>query len=288
MTGLVIVLFGLLLGSFLNVCIYRLPRGLSVVHPGSSCPYCRHAISAWENIPLCSFLFLGGRCRACREPISWRYPFVEALAGAAFYWSFHRYGGSAEFLRIAFFLVAILGLISTDWDLQQLPDEITLGGLGVGLAFGAWRSWAMPTGPGITFVSALIGAVVGGGILWVLGEGYFRLRGREGMGLGDVKMMAFVGAFIGWQLTLITLALAAIVGSVVGVALAAVVFVRRVARGRRRSRGWGEAVRRSRESVAVFFAWRALPFGVFLGAMAVVSWSWGATLWHWYAARILR
>ncbi len=288
MTGLVIVLFGLLLGSFLNVCIYRLPRGLSVVHPGSSCPHCRHAISAWENIPLCSFLLLGGRCRSCRQRISWRYPIIEALSGIAFYWSFYRYGGSAEFLRIAFFFVAILALISTDWDLQQLPDEITLGGLGVGLAFGAWRSLQAPARAGISFEAALIGAVVGGGILWGVGEGYFRLRGREGMGLGDVKMMAFIGAFIGWQLTLITLALAAIVGSVVGVALAAGVFFRRVLRGRKRCRSWGTAVRRSRESVAVFFARRTLPFGVFLGAMAVVSWAWGATLWSWYAGQLVR
>lgn len=288
MTAAIAILFGLLLGSFLNVCIYRLPRGLSVVRPGSRCPDCGHAIAAWENIPVLSYLLLRGRCRQCRRGISFRYPAVEILTAAAFYWSFHLYGPSAEFPRFAFFLTAMLALIATDWDLQQLPDEITLGGLVVGLGFAAWRSAANAPAMGISLRSAVLGAIVGGGILWVVGAGYFRLRGREGMGWGDVKMLALIGAFIGWQLTLLTLALAAILGSLTGIGLALLLFVRRSARARRRRLSWPRALARARESVGVFFAWRALPFGVFLGAMAVVSWAWGGSLWAWYAGRWLR
>ncbi len=288
MSALVLVLFGLLLGSFLNVCIYRLPRGLSVVRPGSRCPACGHTLSAWENVPLLSYAGLGGRCRRCRVGISPRYPFIEALTGAAFYWSFRHYGSSAEFLRFTFFLVAILALVATDGDLQQLPDEITLGGLVVGLGFAAWFSLRGPAVDTVTFGSAVAGALVGGGVLWAVGEGYFRLRGRQGMGLGDVKMMAFIGAFIGWHLALMTLALAAIAGSLAGLALAASVLIQRALRGHRRHLSWGRALTRGRESAAVFFAYRALPFGVFLGAMAVVSWTWGADIWAWYAARLLR
>lgn len=287
MNTAIAIVFGLLLGSFLNVCIYRLPRGLSVVHPGSSCPLCRHEISAWENIPVLSYLVLAGRCRQCRRAISFRYPAVEMLTAAAFYWSFHLYGASLEFPRFAFFLTAMLVLIATDWDLQQLPDEVTLGGLVAGLGFAAWRT-VMGAPGGISLPAALVGAIVGGGILWLVGEAYLRLRGREGMGLGDVKMMALIGAFIGWQMTLLTLAMAAILGSVTGLGLAVALFLRRAARGRRRHLSWPRAMARARESVGVFFAWRALPFGVFLGAMAVVSWAWGGNVWAWYAGRWLR
>lgn len=288
MSAAIVIVFGLLLGSFLNVCIYRLPRGMSVVRPGSRCPDCQHAIAAWQNIPVLSYVLLRGRCRQCRRGISLRYPAIELLTAGAFLWSFRHYGASPEFPRFAFFLTAILALIATDWDLQQLPDEITLGGLVVGLGFAAWRSAISPSGAGLSLGEAALGAIVGGGILWIVGEAYFRLRGREGMGWGDVKMLALIGAFIGWQLTLLTLAMAAIVGSAAGIVLALAVFLRRSVRGRRRHLSWPRAMARAQQSVGVFFAWRALPFGVFLGAMAVVSWAWGGTIWAWYATRWLR
>lgn len=271
------ILLGLLAGSFLNVCIYRLPRGISLVRPRSRCPNCGHAVSAWENIPVLSYVLLGGRCRGCRNAISIRYPLVEALTGAAFYFSYQRYGATPEFLRFVFFLVAILALICTDYDWHQLPDEITLSGLVVGLVFAvAVRGSAVSPG------AAVAGALLGGGSLWAVGEGYFRLRGRQGMGLGDVKMMAFVGAFLGWQRTLTTIVLGALAGSVVGLLLMGMVFARRAVRGRHKGHSWARAASQARASVGAFFSRHAIPFGVFLGAMAVVSWLWGQGLWVWY------
>lgn len=272
-----ILVLGLLAGSFLNVCIHRLPRGISVVRPRSRCPHCGHAIAAWENIPILGYLFLGGRCRGCRAPISARYPLVEAATAGVFYFAYALYGAAPEFLRASFFFTAMLALVCTDYDTRQLPDEITLGGLVVGCVF----AFLVPGTP-VPALDAVVGAVVGGGILWAVGEGYFRLRGRAGMGFGDVKMMACVGAFLGWRLTLTTLVLAAFAGSLAGVSWAAVVFARRAWRGRRRGRSWAAAAAAARESVAVFFARHALPFGVFLGAMAAASWLWGQGLWTWY------
>lgn len=277
MDRIAIIVLGLLAGSFLNVCIYRLPRGISLVRPRSRCPRCGHAVGAWENIPILGYLLLRGRCRGCAAAISIRYPLIEALTAGAFLLAYLRYGAAPEFLRFAFFLVAMLALICTDYDWHQLPDEITLGGLVVGCVFAFW----VP-GAAVSAGNAVAGALLGAGILWLIGEGYFRLRGRPGMGLGDVKMMACVGAFLGWQRTLTTLVLAALAGTLVGLTLAGLVFARRVLRARSRGRSWPAATGAARASIGAFFTRRALPFGVFLGGMAAASWLWGQPLWTWY------
>ncbi len=282
-TGLLAFLFGLVLGSFLNVAIYRLPRGISLATPRSRCPHCGRPIRAWENIPLLSYVFLLGRCRGCRRPISLRYPLIELCTGLLFWWGALLYGPVPGFLRFTFFTVSMLALVMTDWDCQQLPDEITLGGIVVGLGLaaavqsgGAW-GWSPHH-----LELALLGALTGAGMLWLVGELYFRVRGREGMGLGDVKMMGMVGSFLGWQMTLLTVLLASLTGVAVGIVLMLTLGVTRVRRWRRRNFSWTESCARASSAVQVYFSRRAIPFGVFLGTMAVVSWQWGPSLWAWY------
>lgn len=210
--------FGLVFGSFLNVCIYRLPAGKSVVTPRSACPHCGAPVRAWQNIPVLSWIVLRGKCAACGAPISWRYPAVEALTGVAVLLLWRAYGPTAALgIGVAFVLMMIV-LFFTDYDHQILPDAITLSGFGLGLAV----SWFNPFlgDPGWPrVVSAASGAALGSGILWGIAALYTRLRGVEGMGLGDVKMMALVGAFTGTVGVAVTLFFASISGAAVGLAL---------------------------------------------------------------------
>ncbi len=198
-------LFGLVIGSFLNVCIYRLPRGLSIVRPASRCTSCGHEIAWYENIPLVSYAALGGRCRACRAPISLMYPSIELLTAALFVATYAACGLSLLLPIRLLFGCAMLVLLVIDLQHQILPDQITLTGLAAGLAA------SFVAGPG--WRDALIGAVAGGGILWFVAWAYERLRHQEGLGFGDVKMLAMIGAFLGWKLMLLTLAAASILGS---------------------------------------------------------------------------
>lgn len=291
MDVLVIGLFGLLLGSFLNVCIHRLPLGISVVRPASRCPHCKRPVRAIENIPVISYVFLRGRCRGCGAPISPRYPIIELVVAAGFILCYHLYGASAAFLEFAFFTTSMILLVVTDFDTQQLPDEVTLSGLVVALVFAWWlpHPGAEGMSPGFdTLKSAIYGAVFGAGVLWMVGEGYMRLRGRPGMGLGDVKMMGMVGAFLGLPLTFLTILLASLVGSIVGLLIAAMVVIRRLLRWRARHRPWREAWGRAQASTGAFFSRFAIPFGVFLGSMSIVSWLWGTRLLHWYLSQFWR
>lgn len=211
-------LVGLVFGSFANVCIARLPEGMSVVRPRSRCPRCGTPIVWYRNIPIVSWVVLRGRCASCRERISWRYPFVEALCGTLFAGLWILYGPSGKLLIAAPFALMLVVLFFTDWDHQLLPDAITLVGFGVGLA----AAWINPFlgEPGWGRIwAAMSGAALGSGFLWVIGFVYERLRGVEAMGLGDVKMMAMVGAFTGPQGVAFTLFVASVVGAAVGVAL---------------------------------------------------------------------
>ena len=217
MSALVIVwvgVFGLMVGSFLNVVIGRLPAGESIVSPGSRCPACRTPIRWFDNIPVVSYMLLGGRCRACRAGISVRYPLVELATGAAFMLQAFVFLDEPVVLvqRIVFtgMLVALFG---TDLETQRLPNVITLPGILVGLAF----SIVVP--PGV--VACALGAALGAAILALIRWGWERATGVEGMGLGDVKMIAMIGAFLGWQQVWVVLFLSSIAGAVIGVALAA-------------------------------------------------------------------
>lgn len=213
--GLLVVLgvLGLLVGSFLNVCIYRLPRDRSVVLPASHCPSCEHPLRWYHNVPVISWLLLGGRCAFCRAPIAWRYPAVELLNAGL--WVLHGLLFPLEpllFVRIAF-ASALLVLFFTDLDCRILPNELTVGGTVAGLVAAAF----VP--PGLR--SAVIGVLLGGGVLWATGAAYERLRGVEGMGMGDVKMLAMIGAVLGWPLMLLTLVWSSIAGGLLGAVLLA-------------------------------------------------------------------
>jgi leader peptidase (prepilin peptidase) / N-methyltransferase len=204
---------GAIIGSFLNVCIYRLPRHRSVVWPASACGSCNRELSWFENIPVLSYLALGGRCRTCRAGISIRYPIVELLTAAMFAAGWWYYGPTLALASRLVFGCLLLVLFAIDLEHKLLPNAITLPGIVIGFAF------SLAGEPG--WVSSLIGIAVGGGVLYAVAEIYYRWRHVEGLGMGDVKMLAMIGAFVGWKLMLVTLMLGSLAGSVVGVALIA-------------------------------------------------------------------
>ena len=203
--------FGALAGSFLNVCIYRLPLGKSVVWPASACPHCGRLLSWYENVPVVSWLLLRGRCRTCRAPIGIRYPVIEALTAAMFGLAWWYYGPSVLLASRLVFGCALIVLFAIDLEHHLLPNAITLPGIAIGLIF----SFIAPPG----WQSSLIGIMLGGGSLFGVAEVYYRIRHEEGLGMGDVKMLAMVGAFLGWKLTLLTLMLASLSGTVIGLLL---------------------------------------------------------------------
>ena len=255
MHGFVVVI-GLIVGSFLNVCIYRVPRGRSVVHPRSACPRCGHPISALENIPVFSYLFLGGKCRQCGVKISWVYPLVEALTALLFYLLFLKYGfQSPFFVNIVFFSILVI-LIFIDLFERLLPDVFTLGGLAFGFVMAPFQSGeffpdAGPmnlTGMLLRYYDSFLGVLMGAGFLWLVAEVYLRMKKVEGMGFGDIKMMAMVGAFLGWQHTWMTILFGSLLGAMVGS-----LYIYVLAKG----------------------AKYELPFGSFLAFGAMISALWG-------------
>jgi leader peptidase (prepilin peptidase) / N-methyltransferase len=209
----VLSLLGLSVGSFLNVCVHRLPRRQSLVHPGSRCPHCGYVLRWYDNIPVVSYVLLRGRCRACRESIAIRYPALELATLVLFLVHGAVFGWSALLVVRLLFACAMVVLFAIDLEHHLLPDVITLPGIVAGLLF----SIVLP--PGI--VDSLLGVLVGGGVLWLIGEAYYRYSGQEGMGGGDVKMLAMIGAFLGWKLVLVTLVLSSVAGSLIGVVVIA-------------------------------------------------------------------
>ncbi len=199
---------GLAVGSFLNVCIHRVPLRLSVASPGSRCPACGYALRWTDNIPVLSYVALRGRCRGCGSPISLQYPIVELITMGVFVLHYLVIGADALLIPRLAFASAMIVLFAIDYQHFLLPNVITLPGIVVGLLFSLW----FPPG----FRDALIGVAVGGGLLWLIGEAYYRFAGQEGMGGGDVKMLAMIGAFLGWQLTIVTLILSSMAGALVG------------------------------------------------------------------------
>jgi leader peptidase (prepilin peptidase)/N-methyltransferase len=219
-TYLFIFLFGLCIGSFVNVCIYRMGREQSVVHPASHCPQCQKPIRWFDNIPLWSYLALGGRCRDCHAKISFRYFFVELLTGLAFVAVWRSFGFSVLTPIYCLFVAGLIVATFVDFDFRIIPDEISVGGVVAGLLL----SLAVPalhgeTHHGLGLGQSLLGVLVGGGILWLLGIiGDFIFK-KESMGGGDVKLLAMIGAFLGWKMALLTLPLASVIGAVVGVVI---------------------------------------------------------------------
>lgn len=213
-------LFGAIVGSFLNVCVHRLPERASIVWPGSRCPACGAAIAWYDNIPIVSYLILAGRCRRCGGAISWRYPAVEAANAAGYAVLLWWFGLSWETAVYAVLYSALLVVTAIDLVHYMIPNVITLPGIVLGLVCSAT---VLPVG----IVDALLGIVIGGGLLWGLAWLSPYVFGKEGMGGGDIKLLAMIGAFLGWQPTLLTIMVGALVGSVVGVTLIALRFMRR-------------------------------------------------------------
>lgn len=205
--------FGAVIGSFLNVCIVRLPADLSVVRPPSRCPECQRGIAWYDNIPVLSWLILLGKCRHCKARISWQYPMVELAVGLLFVGAVWHWGLTVPAVRATILGTLLLGIAATDAKHFIIPDEFTLGGLVVGLGLSLF-------GGVDGFTAALLGAIVGFGVLWVVGLVGQRMFKEEAMGGGDIKMMAMLGAFTDWQGVLLTIFLGALIGSVVFIPLA--------------------------------------------------------------------
>jgi len=294
-----IFLLGLAFGSFLNVCIYRLPLGLSVVKPRSLCPQCQRPIAFFDNIPLLSWLILGGRCRHCKQAISVRYLFIELLTGGVFLACYWHFGLTLATLKYCVFGFLLLGLIFTDAETKLLPDKLTIPGLVLGLLFSLFvpvndlASQFLPGAVNLPFGSdlvarlmsaldALLGAAVGAGFIYGAGAIYLRWRGIEGMGFGDVKLMAMVGAFVGIKLTVFTIFTASLVGSLFGVATVLLVWVKRTHRFMRSLANAQAARRRGWQSAQMVYRFYQMPFGVFLGSMALVAFFFGNKFMHWY------
>jgi len=256
------LLFGLLIGSFLNVCIHRWPRGRSVVRPRSHCVRCRKMIPWYDNIPLISYLILGGRCRYCRRAISFRYPAVELLTALLFFCFVRRFGLSVTGAKFCVFSAILVALAFCDWETRLLPDEFTLGGLAVGIAFAGFAPVPSATAPEGTaemifwlagahlsgrlqwLSESMLAAAVLAGVLWSAGAIYLKLRGREGLGFGDVKLVAMMGSFLGFRLALASLAWGGLAGSVLSLIY----------------------IRATHKDAATF----ELPYGTFLSVAALV------------------
>ena len=293
-----IFVLGLALGSFLNVCIYRLPRGLSVVKPRSACPHCQEPIAFYDNIPVLSWLILGGRCRKCRSVISPRYMLIELLTGILFVACYWHFGWTLSLVKYGTLSFLLLGLIFTDAETKLLPDKLTLPVLVLGVMFslivplndvasqflpgmvGLQASGA--SGRVLSLLDSLLGAGVGAAFIYGAGAIYLRWRGMEGMGFGDVKLMAMVGAFLGVKLTVLTIFTASLAGSIFGLSTVLIVWMKRTQRFMKRLADASEARRRAWHSAQLLYRNYQLPFGVFLGSMALFAFFFGNRLLRWY------
>ena len=299
--------FGLCFGSFLNVCIYRLPRGKSVVTPRSACPHCGDLIPLYHNVPVLSWLILRGKCRSCKAPISPRYLLIEVLTGLLFLGCYTHFGLTLGMLKCAVLGYLLLGLIFTDAETKLLPDALTLPGLALGILFSLvvpvndLASRIMPgmVSPAMrseiswrlcSLSDSLLGAAVGASFLYGAAAIYLRARGVEGMGFGDVKLMALIGAFLGTKLTVLTIFAASLAGSLFGLSMVLAVWIKRLRRFEARgassriSSGISsrEARRRAWQSARMVLRFYEMPFGVFLGSMAILSFLFGNRLLQWY------
>jgi len=265
-----VAVVGAIIGSFLNVVIHRVPREESIAFPASRCPSCGTAIWPYDNIPVVSWAILRGRCRSCRAPISARYPAVELLTAALFALTFWLRSGLTLSLPFDLaFVAAVIALVFIDAEHMILPNVINYPGVAVALVaralvpnlYGVASLGAQAHMPAwlLSVVGALVGALVGGGFLWLVGWLWERLRGVEAMGLGDVKMMFMVGAYLGWPLTLLAIFVGVLSGSLAGVGL---------------------MLKRGHRDMQML-----LPFGIFLGVGSLISLLFGTALIDWYVAK---
>lgn len=244
---LVVGLLGLLFGSFANVCVHRIPLHISIISPRSRCPSCESPIVWYDNIPLISWLILGGKCRYCKATISSRYPILELLMGVSWA-SLTWYYGFSPLLLQALFLVSLLWILTLiDLETGLLPNVLTFPGIVIGLGFSFWFGY---------FQDAVIGAVLGYGLFWLVARLFLLVTGREGMGYGDFKLLAMLGAFMGWQALPFIVFASSLAGSVVGILL----------------------LYRSHENMRT-----EIPFGPYLAAAGMVWFLWGADILQWYA-----
>jgi len=290
---------GLAFGSFLNVCIYRLPRQISVVTPRSACPNCKQPIAFYDNVPILSWLILRGRCRRCRQPISSRYLWIELLTGLLFLACYWYFGLTLSLVKYCAFAFLLLGLIFTDAETKLLPDKLTLPGLALGIVFSLMvpvsdlASQLLPgmvtlpfsgdvTSHLLSLLDSLLGAALGASFIYGAGAIYLRWRGMEGMGFGDVKLMAMVGAFLGMKLTVFTIFTASLAGSLFGLTTVFIVWLKRTHRFMRRLASAQAARRRGWQSAQMVYRYYQMPFGVFLGSMAIVASFFGNQFLSWY------
>ena len=290
---------GLAFGSFLNVCIHRLPRGLSVVAPRSACPSCKRPIAFYDNLPVVSWLLLRGRCRHCKTRISARYLFIEGLTAALFLGCYAYSGLTLATLKYCVFGFLLLGLIFTDAETKLLPDKLTLPGLALGVLFSLLvpvHDLASQFLPGmlnlpfsddlaarlLSLLDSLMGAALGASFIYGAGAIYLRWRGAEGMGFGDAKLMAMVGAFLGIKLTIFTIFTASLAGSLFGLTTVLLVWIKRTHRFARRLANGSAARRRGWQSAQMVYRHYQMPFGVFLGSMALLALFVGNQFLRWY------
>jgi leader peptidase (prepilin peptidase) / N-methyltransferase len=284
MIPLFFFLFGIVIGSFLNVCITRIPEGLSIVRPASRCPRCETPIKPYDNIPILSWFLLRGKCRSCALPISPMYPVIEFLTGAYFVLSYYAFGVTLPTFKWLFFGCVLIVLIVTDLLVRLLPDAVNFFGLGLGLAFatrvfpssflgiyGLWFRLPHKLPHGVAgIIDSLLGAAFGSMLLLAAAVVYKLVRKRDGMGMGDVKMMAMVGAFLGLRGAFLTILFGTLLGSIVGIGCVVVLYAigwKRdlAARAARRGLGKGNA-----NSLRLVIASQyQFPLGSFLGVAAL-------------------
>ncbi len=248
MWHIVSIIFGAIIGSFLNVCIFRLPKEESIVWPRSHCPHCKNPIEFYDNIPLISYILLKGCCRHCHGAISFQYPLIEGITALVSLILFMKFGPSLSYLFYFLFVAALIVITVIDLYHQIIPDVISLPGIGVGLI-------ASLMIPQITLFNSLMGTLLGGGSLFLVATIYQWLFKREGMGGGDVKLLAMIGAFLGWKAVILTILLSSLVGSITGIIVM-------ILKGKD-------------------FKY-AIPFGPFLSIGAVVSLFYGENIIRWY------
>jgi leader peptidase (prepilin peptidase) / N-methyltransferase len=241
-------ILGAVVGSFLNVCIYRIPASKSIVSPPSSCPHCGQRIRWFQNVPILSYLFLGGKCASCKVCISIRYPSIEALTGLLFALVMYYFGFSPVTLVYWLFLSALVTITFIDLDHQIIPDVISLPGIIIGFTCSFFL-------PPLSWLDSLLGIVVGGGILLTIAWIYEKVAKREGMGGGDIKLLGMLGAFLGWKAVLPIIFVASLVGSLIGIPLM--------------------LLQKGDTKLAI-------PFGPFLAFAATVYLFWGRALVYWY------
>ncbi len=246
--SIVVFILGAVIGSFLNVCIYRIPRKKSIIRPSSACPACEKPVRFYDNIPLVSYLVLKGKCRDCGAGISFRYFLVELITAVIFTMIYRRWGLSYEFFIQIFFTAILIAISFIDYDFQIIPDILSIGGMVAGLIISFFR-------PGFRVMDAVYGVLVGGGVLFIIAYGYQLITKREGMGGGDIKLLAMIGSFSGFKGVLFSLIGGSVVGTLIGIPLMLM-------------KGKGEGTR------------YAIPFGPFLSICAVMYLFFGPGVIH--------